>query len=143
MVSKTIPKEKKYRKAKWLSEEALQIDEMRREAKGEGEREWYTQLFFATHSFNLIKSCMEHFLTNLKLLLYLWLHVLSILVLNVFAFSISLSDCILKYILISPFKVPAFVFIYLFYIIFAWFDFFHPGFKISVKIITFVLTQHF
>ena len=38
-VTKTIPKRKKYRMAKWLSEEALQILEKRREAKGKGERE--------------------------------------------------------------------------------------------------------
>ena len=37
--TKTIPKEKKCNKAKWLSEEALQIAEERREAKGKGERE--------------------------------------------------------------------------------------------------------
>ena len=36
--SKTIPKEKKWKKAKWLSEEALQIAEKRREAKGTGEK---------------------------------------------------------------------------------------------------------
>ena len=41
---KTIPKEKKPKKAKWLSEEALQIAEERREAKSKGERERYTQL---------------------------------------------------------------------------------------------------
>ena len=41
---KTIPKEKKCKKAKGLSEEALQIAEKRREAKGKGEREGYTQL---------------------------------------------------------------------------------------------------
>ena len=35
---KTIPMEKKYKKAKWLSGEALQIAEKRREAKGKGER---------------------------------------------------------------------------------------------------------
>ena len=35
---KTIPKKKKCRKAKWLSEEALQIVEKRREGKGERER---------------------------------------------------------------------------------------------------------
>ena len=34
VVSKTIPKEKKCKKAKWLSEEGLQIAEKRREAKG-------------------------------------------------------------------------------------------------------------
>ena len=36
---KTIPKEKKCTKAKWLSEEALQIAEKKREAKGKGEKE--------------------------------------------------------------------------------------------------------
>ena len=36
-VIKTIPKKKKCKKAKWLSEEALEIAEKRREAKGEGE----------------------------------------------------------------------------------------------------------
>ena len=42
---KTIPKKKKCkRKAKWLSEEALQIAEKRREAKGKGEKERYTHL---------------------------------------------------------------------------------------------------
>ena len=43
-VIKTIPKEKKFEKAKWLSEEALQTAEERREAKGKGEREIYTHL---------------------------------------------------------------------------------------------------
>ena len=42
--NKTIPKKKKSKKAKWLSEEALQIAEERREAKSKGERERYTQL---------------------------------------------------------------------------------------------------
>ena len=41
---KTIPKEKKCKKAKWLSEEVLQIAEKRREAKGKGEKERYTSL---------------------------------------------------------------------------------------------------
>ena len=41
---KTIPKEKKCQKANWLSEEALQIDEKRREAKGKGEKKRYTYL---------------------------------------------------------------------------------------------------
>ena len=41
---KTIPKQKKCKKAKWLSEEALQIAEKRREAKGEGGKERYTCL---------------------------------------------------------------------------------------------------
>ena len=44
VVTKTIAKKKKCKKAKWLSAEALQIAEKRREAKGKGERERYTQL---------------------------------------------------------------------------------------------------
>ena len=43
-VIKTIPKKKKCKKAKWLSEETVQIAEKRREAKGKGEKERYTQL---------------------------------------------------------------------------------------------------
>ena len=43
-VIKTIPKKKKCKKAKWFSEEALQIAEKRREAKGKGEKERYTHL---------------------------------------------------------------------------------------------------
>ena len=39
---KTIPMEKKCKKAKWLSGEALQIAEKRREAKGQGEKERHT-----------------------------------------------------------------------------------------------------
>ena len=41
---KTIPEKKKYKKAKWLSEEALSIDEKRRQEKGSGEKERYTHL---------------------------------------------------------------------------------------------------
>ena len=41
---KTIPKKKKCKKEKWLSEEALQIAMKRREVKGEGEKERYTHL---------------------------------------------------------------------------------------------------
>ena len=44
VVIKTIPKKKKCRKAKWLSEKAFQVIEKRREVKGKGERERYTQL---------------------------------------------------------------------------------------------------
>ena len=43
-VIKTIPKKKKCKKAKWLSEEALQRAEERREAKVKGKRERHTQL---------------------------------------------------------------------------------------------------
>ena len=41
---KTIPKKNKSKKAKWLSEEALQIPEKRRDVKGKGEKERYTHL---------------------------------------------------------------------------------------------------
>ena len=43
-VIKTIPKKKKCKKAKWLSEEALQIAVKRREVKGKGEKERYIHL---------------------------------------------------------------------------------------------------
>ena len=43
-VIKNIPKKRKCKKAKWLSEEALQIAMKRREVKGNGERERYTHL---------------------------------------------------------------------------------------------------
>ena len=39
-----IPKKKKSKKAKWLSDEALQVAEKRREAKGKGEKERYKHL---------------------------------------------------------------------------------------------------
>ena len=40
-VIKTVPKKKKCKKVRWLSEEALQIAEKRREVKGKGEKERY------------------------------------------------------------------------------------------------------
>ena len=43
-VIKTIPKKRNCKKAKWLSEEALQITEKRREVKGKGEKERYIHL---------------------------------------------------------------------------------------------------
>ena len=43
-ITKNIPKKKKYKKAKWLSEEVLQIAEKRREAKGKREKERYIHL---------------------------------------------------------------------------------------------------
>ena len=43
-VIKIIPKKKKWKKAKWLSEEALQIAVKRREAKDKGEKERFTYL---------------------------------------------------------------------------------------------------
>ena len=44
VVTKTISMEKKCKKEKWLSEEALQIADKRREGKGKGQRKGYTQL---------------------------------------------------------------------------------------------------
>ena len=44
VVIKTIPKKKTCKKAKWWSEEALQIPEKRREAEGKGEKERYIHL---------------------------------------------------------------------------------------------------
>ena len=44
VMNKTISRKKKCKKAKWLSEEALQIAEKRREAKGKGAKERYTHL---------------------------------------------------------------------------------------------------
>ena len=44
-VIKIIPKKKKCKKAKWLSEEALQTAEKRQEVKGKGEKERYTHLY--------------------------------------------------------------------------------------------------
>ena len=41
VVTKTIPKKDKYKKAKWLSEEVLQIDEKKREVKGKGDGNIY------------------------------------------------------------------------------------------------------
>ena len=43
-VIKTIPKKQKCKKARWLSEEALDVVEKRRKAKGKGEEERYTHL---------------------------------------------------------------------------------------------------
>ena len=48
-VIKTIPKNKKCKKAKWLSEEALQIAVKRREAKSKGEKEKYKHLNAEVH----------------------------------------------------------------------------------------------
>ena len=49
-MTKTIPKKKKCKKAKLLSEDALQIGEERREVKGKGKRERYTQLNAVTEN---------------------------------------------------------------------------------------------
>ena len=55
---KNIPEKKKCKKAKWLSDKALQIAEKRREAKGKGEQERYTHL---NAEFQIIakKECKE------------------------------------------------------------------------------------
>ena len=54
--TKTIPKKKKCKKAKWLSEEALQIAEKRRESKGNGKKERYIHLNWAELKHKLIKK---------------------------------------------------------------------------------------
>ena len=43
-MTKTVPKKKKCKKAKWLSEEAIQIAEKRKEVNSKGERERHTQM---------------------------------------------------------------------------------------------------
>ena len=57
----TFTKKKKCKKAKWLSEEALQIAEKRREAKGKGEKERYTHL---NPEFQRIARDKKAFLSN-------------------------------------------------------------------------------
>ena len=58
---KTIPKKKKCKKAKWLSEEALQIALKIREAKSKGEKERYTHL---NAEFQRIRRDKKAFLNN-------------------------------------------------------------------------------
>ena len=59
---KTIPKKKKCKKAKWLSEEALQIAVNRREAKSKGEKEIYTHLNGEFQ--RIVRRDKKAFLTN-------------------------------------------------------------------------------
>ena len=59
VVIKTIRKKKKCKKAKWLSEDVLQIAEKRREAKGKGEKERYTHLSAELHQ--------QHTLNNVNM----------------------------------------------------------------------------
>ena len=54
-VIETIPKRKKCKKAKWLSEEALQIAEKRKEVKGKGRKEKHTHLNAVSK--NIKESC--------------------------------------------------------------------------------------
>ena len=61
-VVKTITKEKKYKKAKWLCEEALQIAEKRREVKGKGEKERYTHSVCQQIWKTLLTLALLHFL---------------------------------------------------------------------------------
>ena len=53
---KTIPKKKKHKKAKWLSEEGLQIAEKRREVKGKGEKERYIHLNAEFHKISRLRK---------------------------------------------------------------------------------------
>ena len=59
---KTIPKKKKCKKAKWLSEELLQIAEKRREAKDKGEKEIYT--YFNTEFQRIARRDKKAFLND-------------------------------------------------------------------------------
>ena len=60
--NKTIPQKKKYKKAKWLSEEALQIAVNRREVKGKGEKERYNHL--STEFQRIARRVKKAFLSN-------------------------------------------------------------------------------
>ena len=60
-VIKTIPKKKKCKKAKWLSEEALEIAEKRTEVKGKGEKERYTHL---NAEFQIARRVKKAFLSD-------------------------------------------------------------------------------
>ena len=60
-VIKTITKKKKCKKAKWLSEDALQITVKRREAKSKGEKERYTHL---NAEFQIARRDKKAFLSN-------------------------------------------------------------------------------
>ena len=59
-VIKTIPKKKKCKKAKWLTEETLQIAEKRREAKGKGEKEIYLNAEFQRIARRDKKACLSN-----------------------------------------------------------------------------------
>ena len=59
---KTIPKKKKCRKAKWVSEEALQIAEKRKDVKGKSEKERYTHL--NTEFQRILRRDKEAFLSD-------------------------------------------------------------------------------
>ena len=61
-VIKAIPKKKKCKKAKWLSEEVLQIAKKRREVKGKGEKERYTHL--STEFQRIARSDKKAFLSD-------------------------------------------------------------------------------
>ena len=64
---KTILRKKKCKKAKWLSEEGLEIAEKRRETKGKGEKERYTHLNAEFQSIPPLlpsKACPEDWMTN-------------------------------------------------------------------------------
>ena len=60
-VIKMIPKKKKFKKAKWVSEEALKIAEKRSKAKGKGEKERYTHL---NADFQIARRDKKAFLSN-------------------------------------------------------------------------------
>ena len=68
---KTIPKKKKCKKAKWLSEEALQMAVKRREAKSKGEKETYSHLnAFPKNSKKPLLSLVKACLFSIQILFY-------------------------------------------------------------------------
>ena len=71
---KTIPKKKKHKKAKWLSEEGLQIAEKRREVKGKGEKERYIHLNAEFHKISRLRKIRWETEMNWTKLLSLDIH---------------------------------------------------------------------
>ena len=63
-VIKTIPKKKKFKKAKWLSDEALQIAEKRRETKGKREKEKYIHLYLNAEFQRIARRNKKAFLSD-------------------------------------------------------------------------------
>ena len=63
-VIKTIPQKKKCEKAKWLSEEALQIAEKRKETKGKGEKERYPKIHLNTEFQRIARRDKKAFLDD-------------------------------------------------------------------------------
>ena len=90
-VIKTIPKRKKYKKAKWLPEKALQIAEKRREAKVKGENERYTHLMQIFKECNHLDFSIDHLVMSMCRVLCCWKRVFAVT--RVFSWQNSVSLC--------------------------------------------------